>query len=219
MDRGNMHQPEYAGDQGDADLDAMLAAAEDRLLAAIRDRLDLDAGLAEIIGDLRTADHQITPEHVARPLSERRDDIEPRQGSPLTWDEREVAPVARASGMPVRRGPARLLLRRALMLAGAATTLAVPVVASYLANPTTTTGVAYLILAVFFAGVWLGVVAMVAIAIKREERLYSLSDAAPSREDRLYSLHGAAPGAAARGARILTRFGGAGSHFRPRGWM
>ena len=61
--------------------------------------------------------------------------------------------------------------------------------------------VAYLILATFLGGVTLGIVAMVAIAIKREDRLYSLS------------------GAAARGARFLTRFGGAGSHFRPRGWM
>lgn len=65
--------------------------------------------------------------------------------------------------------------------------------------------VAYLILAVFLGGVTLGIIAMVAIAIKREDRLYSLS--------------GAAPGAAARGARFLTRFGGAGSHYRPRGWM
>jgi hypothetical protein len=65
--------------------------------------------------------------------------------------------------------------------------------------------VAYLILATFLGGVTLGIVAMVAIAIKREDRLYSLS--------------GAAPGAAARGARFLTRFGGAGSHYRPRGWM
>jgi hypothetical protein len=64
--------------------------------------------------------------------------------------------------------------------------------------------VAYLILAVFFGGVTLGVVAMVAVAIRKEDRQYSLS--------------GAAPGAAARGARRLTRFGGAGSHFRPRGW-
>ena len=65
--------------------------------------------------------------------------------------------------------------------------------------------VAYLILSVFLGGVTLGIVAMVAIAIRREDRRYSLS--------------GAAPGAAARGARFLTRFGGAGSHFRPRGWM
>ena len=65
--------------------------------------------------------------------------------------------------------------------------------------------VAYLILAVFLGGVVLGAVAMVAVAIKREDRLYTLS--------------GAAPGAAARGARWLTRFGGSGSHFRPRGWV
>ena len=42
---------EYAGDQSDADLDAMLAAAGDRLLTAVQASLDLDAGLAEIIGD------------------------------------------------------------------------------------------------------------------------------------------------------------------------
>ena len=65
--------------------------------------------------------------------------------------------------------------------------------------------VGYLILAAFFGGVVLGVVAMVAVAVRREDRLYSLS--------------GAAPGAAARGARLLTRFGGAGEHYRPRGWM
>ena len=65
--------------------------------------------------------------------------------------------------------------------------------------------VAYLILAVFLGGVTLGIIAMVAVAVRREDRLYSLS--------------GAAPGAAARGARWLTRFGGAGTHFRPRGWM
>ena len=64
--------------------------------------------------------------------------------------------------------------------------------------------VAYLILATFLGGVTLGVVAMVAIAIRREDRHYSLS--------------GAAPGAAARGARWFTRFGGAGTHYRPRGW-
>jgi len=65
--------------------------------------------------------------------------------------------------------------------------------------------VADVILAVFLGGFSLGVVAMVAIAVRREDRLYSLS--------------GAAPGAGARGARWLTRFGGAGSHYRPRGWM
>jgi hypothetical protein len=63
--------------------------------------------------------------------------------------------------------------------------------------------VAYLILAVFLGGIALGVVAMVAVAVRKEDRLFSLS--------------GAAPSAATRGARWLTRFGGSGSHFRPRG--
>jgi len=59
--------------------------------------------------------------------------------------------------------------------------------------------VGYLILSVFLGGVAL---AMVAIAIRREDRRYSLS--------------GAAPGAAARGARRLTGFGGSRTHYRPR---
>jgi hypothetical protein len=62
--------------------------------------------------------------------------------------------------------------------------------------------VAYLILSVFLGGVTLGVIAIVAVAIRREDRLFSLS--------------GAAPGPAARGTRWLTRFGGSGSHFVPR---
>jgi hypothetical protein len=65
--------------------------------------------------------------------------------------------------------------------------------------------VAYLILATFFGGFWLGGVAMVAIAGRKADRRVSLS--------------GVAPGAAARGARVLTRFGGAGTYYRPRDWM
>jgi hypothetical protein len=64
--------------------------------------------------------------------------------------------------------------------------------------------VAYVILATFFGGVTLGVVAMVAIAVRREDRLYSLS--------------GAEPRAAAHGMRWLTRFCGADSHLWPGGW-
>jgi hypothetical protein len=64
--------------------------------------------------------------------------------------------------------------------------------------------VAYLILVVFLGGVTLGVLAMVAVAIRREDRRFSLS--------------GVAPGAAARGTRWLTRFGGVGMHYRPRDW-
>jgi hypothetical protein len=64
--------------------------------------------------------------------------------------------------------------------------------------------VAYLILSVFWGGFTLGVVAAVAVAIRRE--------------DRKFSLYGAAPGATAQGARVLTRFGSAGSQYLPRGW-
>ncbi len=63
--------------------------------------------------------------------------------------------------------------------------------------------VAYLILAVFWGGFTLGVLAAVALAVRKEDRRFSLS--------------GAAPGAAARGTRRLTRYGGSGSHFLPRG--
>src|SRR5690348_2307294 len=51
MDRGNMNVPGYPGDQSDADLGAMLAASEDHMLAAIQASLDLETGLAKIIGD------------------------------------------------------------------------------------------------------------------------------------------------------------------------
>ncbi len=63
--------------------------------------------------------------------------------------------------------------------------------------------VAYWIFAGFGAGVVIGVIAMVAVAVRREEKRYSLSDAAPS--------------PVAGGVRWLTGFGSAGRHFLPRG--
>jgi hypothetical protein len=63
--------------------------------------------------------------------------------------------------------------------------------------------VAYWILAGFGAGVTIGVIAMVAVAVRREDKRYSLS--------------GAAPGPVAGGVRWLTGFGSAGRRFRPRG--
>jgi hypothetical protein len=62
----------------------------------------------------------------------------------------------------------------------------------------------FIYLAIFLGGVVLGVIAMVAVSVRREDRLFSLS--------------GAAPGAAARGTRWLVRFGGSGEHHRPRDW-
>lgn len=62
----------------------------------------------------------------------------------------------------------------------------------------------FIFLAIFLGGVFIGMIAAVAVAVRREDRRYSLS--------------GAAPGVVARGARRLTGFGSAGSHFVPRGW-
>ena len=62
---------------------------------------------------------------------------------------------------------------------------------------------AYGIFAGFVAGIVIGVIAMVAVAIRREEKRYSLS--------------GAAPGPVTGGVRWLTGFGSAGTHYRPRG--
>ncbi len=62
----------------------------------------------------------------------------------------------------------------------------------------------FIFLAIFLGGVVIGIVAAVAVAIRREDRRYSLS--------------GVAPGVVARGARRLNGFGGSGSHFLPRGW-
>jgi len=62
----------------------------------------------------------------------------------------------------------------------------------------------FIFLAIFLCGVTIGIVAAVAVAIRREDRRYSLS--------------GAAPGVVARGARRLNGFGGSGSHYLPRSW-
>jgi hypothetical protein len=62
---------------------------------------------------------------------------------------------------------------------------------------------AIFILAVFLAGVVLGVVGMVSVAIRRE--------------DHRFSLAGAAPSAGLRGARRLTGFGGRGIVFPSQG--
>ena len=96
------------------------------------------------------------------------------------------------SGGSVRQKPRRTsLLRWALWLTGAAGVLAVPTVIFSTHQPAQ---VAYLILAAFFGGFSLGVVAMVAVVVRKENRRFSLS--------------GAAPGAAAQGVRQLSRFGG-----------
>jgi len=52
VDENQMIHPGKTGDDGDAALDAALAAADDDMLAAISGGLDLDVGLARILKDL-----------------------------------------------------------------------------------------------------------------------------------------------------------------------
>jgi hypothetical protein len=52
LDENQMIHPGRPGDSGDAALDAALAAADDDMLSAISNGLDLDIGLARILGDL-----------------------------------------------------------------------------------------------------------------------------------------------------------------------
>lgn len=62
----------------------------------------------------------------------------------------------------------------------------------------------FIFLAIFLSGAVIGMLATVAVAVRREDRRYSLADAVP--------------GVLARGARRLTGFTGSGTHYRPRGW-
>ena len=52
LDDNQVIHPGRSGDDGDAALDAALAAADDDLLAAISNGLDLDKGLARMLEDL-----------------------------------------------------------------------------------------------------------------------------------------------------------------------
>ena len=52
LDENQMVHPGRSGDDGDAALDAALAAADEDMLSAISNGLDLDTGLARILGDL-----------------------------------------------------------------------------------------------------------------------------------------------------------------------
>src|SRR5690242_16159840 len=71
MNGENMYSPGHAGDQSDADLNAIVAAAEDRLLAAVQASLDLDAGLAKIIGGPPEPGKAIPEEHWEPAISPR----------------------------------------------------------------------------------------------------------------------------------------------------
>jgi len=105
----------------------------------------------------------------------------------------------RVSGESVPKSPQRPALLLLWWLLAAPGVLLGAAIAFYLAH--LTAGVIYLILAIFLGGVTLGVVMMVRVAIRRE--------------DRLYSLPGPPPAWSARGARRLTGIGSRNTDLRP----
>jgi hypothetical protein len=186
LNDNQMIHPGKPGDDGDAALDAAFAAADEDMLSAISNGLDLDIGLARILEDLGGSpatrpgiqaqvpawpgeDRGIPDAAISRNPSSR---IQPR-GS---------------SGTAVRHSSRRTALLL-LWLVLPAVALGVPVYFLFPLLSRSAGSAAYLILAVFLAVLALGVVAMVAVAVRREDRCFSLS--------------GAAPGAGARSARRL----------------
>ena len=164
------------GDDGDAALGAALAAADDDMLCAISNDLDLDRGLARILQDLdgSPATRPGTQAQVPAWPGEDREipDATISRDSSSRIDTR--GPSGTAVGHSSRR--AALLL---LWLVLPAVALGVSIYFLFPLLSRSPASAAYLILAVFLAGLVLGVVAMVAVAVRREDRPFSLSSAAP----------------------------------------
>lgn len=164
------------GDDGDAALDAALAAADEDILAAISNDLDLDIGLAPILEDLDGSP-------ATRPGTQ-------AQVPPWSGEDRGILDAAisrnpssridtrEPSGTAVRPSSRRTALLL-LWLVLPAVALGVSVYFLFPLLSRSTASAAYLILAVFLAGLMLGVIAMVAVAVRREDRCFSLSSAAP----------------------------------------
>jgi hypothetical protein len=173
LNDNQMIHPGKPGDDGDATLDAALAAADEDMLSAISNGLDLDIGLARILEDLSGSP-------VTRPGIQAQVPAWPGEdrGIPDTTTSRNPSSRIQprgSSGTAVRHSPRRTapLL---LWLVLSAVALGVPV---YFLFPLLSRPAAYVILAVFLAVLVLGVVAMVAVAVRREDRCFSLSSAAP----------------------------------------
>ena len=164
------------GDDGDAALDAALAAADEDMLSAISNDLDLYRGLARILQDLDGSpatrpgtqaqvpawpgeDREILDAAISRNPSSRIDTREP-SGTAVRHGSRRTAPLL-------------------LWLVLSAMALGVPIYFLFPLLSRSAASAAYLILAVFLAGLVLGVVAMVAVAVRSEEGRFSLSSAAP----------------------------------------
>ena len=85
----------------DAELDALLSAADRGMLDAIRDNLDLDTGFAQILGDL-TEDHADQPADGTRSGRARRPRSQPR---PRARPGTRLRGFRRRSQDPGRAGP------------------------------------------------------------------------------------------------------------------
>ncbi len=176
LNENQVIHPGKPGDDGDAALDAAFAAADEDMLAAISNGLDLDIGLARILEDLGGSpatrpgiqaqvpawpgeDRGIPDAAISRDPSSR---IQPRgsSGTAVRHSSRRTAPLL-------------------LWLALPAVALGVAVYFLFPLLSRSAASAAYPILAVFLAVLVLGVVAMVAVAVRREDRCFSLSSAAP----------------------------------------
>ena len=172
-----MIHPGKPGDDGDAALDAAFAAADEDMLSAISNGLDLDIGLARVLEDLSgsPATHPGIQAQVPAWPGEAR-------GIPDAAISRNPSSRIQprgSSGTAVRHSSRRTALLL-LWLALPAVALGVAVYFLFpLLLSRSAASAAYLILAVFLAVLVLGVVAMVAVAVRREDRCFSSSSAAP----------------------------------------
>jgi hypothetical protein len=176
LNENQMTHPGKPGDDGDAALDVAFAAADEDMLSAISNGLDLDTGLARILEDLGGSPATrpgIQAQVPAWPGEDR--------GIPDTAISRNpssrIQPPG-SSGTAVRHSSWRAALLL-LWLVLSAVALGVLVYFLFPLLSRSAGSAAYLILAVFLAVLALGVVAMVAVAVRREDRCFSLSGAAP----------------------------------------
>ena len=170
-----MIHPGKPGDDGDPALGAALAAADEDMLSAISDGLDLDIGLARILKDLGGSPATgpgVQAQVPAWPGEDRGilDTAISRNPSSLPQNPGPSGPAVRHSS---RRTAALLLwLVLSAMTLGVAIYFLFPLLSRSVGSA------AYLILAVFLAGLVLGAVAMMA-AYARREAHGELSSAAP----------------------------------------
>ena len=176
LNENQMIHPGKPGDDGNAALDDALTAADEDMLSAISNDLDLDSGLARILQDLDGSPGTrpgIQAQVPAYPAEDRG-----IPGAAISRDPSSRLQPREPSGTALRHSARRTALPLLWLLL-----LAVALgVTSYFLFPLlshTAVSAAYLILAVVLAVLVLGVVAMVAVAVRREDRRFSLSSAAP----------------------------------------